>query len=229
MAKIDSTNYATNAMSSTPKDGHATATSIFEFAPQADPTGGGGDGGATPTAGGLQLVRLSRDRLIGVAFTMEGTEVMLHYCPEPELNGYVQCNGDECALCLCGKEGRTRFLIPLYLPAYDAVHVLAVSQSMAPGSLLPQLQAIFQSQSNQWPLMLFLSKVSNFEFSIIPHPTAGAKFQGHPTINAFVERFQSNREILSSVFPKIENAALSMVPEIKRILNLLESDDALDR
>ncbi len=229
MERVDFLNSPEDVKPSVPNEGRTPATSIFQFAPQADPTIGGGDGGATPTAGGLQLVRLSRDRLIGVAFTMEGTEVMLHYCPEPELNGYVQCNGDGCALCLCGKEGRTRFLIPLYLPAYDAVHVLAVSQSMAPGSLLPQLQAIFQSQSNQWPLVLFLSKVSNFEFSIIPHPTAGAKFQGHPTINAFVEKFQSNREILTSVFPKIENAALSMVPEIKRILNLLESDDALDR
>ena len=177
----------------------------------------------------LPLIRLSRDRLIAVAFTMAGTEVQVHYCKEPELFGYVRCNGEDCALCRCGKEVKTMFLIPLYVPAHAAVEVLAVSQATTPGALLPKLLNLFASSHFQTPFMLSLFKEGDYKFSVVPeNPKGDVDFSTHPIINDFLVKYGADPEILVSAVSKIDNAALAQVPEIGRVLELLEGTHATD-
>ncbi|MCB2187895.1 MAG: hypothetical protein KQJ78_15850 [Deltaproteobacteria bacterium] len=229
MERVDFINSPEDVKPSVPNESRTPATSIFQFAPQADAADGNGDGGSAPPEEKLPLIRLSRDRLIAVAFTMAGTEVQVHYCKGPELFGYVRCNGEGCALCRSGKEVKTMFLIPLYVPAHAAVEVLAVSQATTPGALLPKLLNLFASSHIQIPFMLALVKVGDYEFSVaLENPKDGVDFSKNPIINAFLDEYGSDPEILVPAVSKIDNAALAQVPEIGRVLELLEGTHAYD-
>lgn len=208
----------------------ASTTSIFSFAPQVNPEAEGTNAEGLPTAEGLELIRLSSDRLLTVAFTMDGVEVDAHYCNESDLRGYVRCNGERCALCRYGKEKKTMFLIPLFVPAYNAVQVLVVSKATHTTAMLPQLRAIFASQSNRLPLMLHMSKIDYSGFSVIlEQPGEEGGFQEHPIINTFMDELTANREILTSVFQKFSNAELEKVSEVGRVLKLFGVSYANDK
>src|SRR4051812_11402017 len=72
----------------------------------------------------LEVVRLSADETAVVPFTSSAVQVKLHYCDQGEMQGYVHCNGEKCALCRAGKTADERLLLPVYLPAVERIGVL---------------------------------------------------------------------------------------------------------
>ena len=88
----------------------------------------------------LELVRLGENETAFVPFTSDSEEIYLHFCSEPDINGYIQCNGDDCVLCRIGRKKDRRLLLPVYLPADSTIGVIPVSRSLRPYALLLKLQ-----------------------------------------------------------------------------------------
>ena len=85
----------------------------------------------------IALVRINNDETAMIPFTSQGIIVKIHYCDDPEIQGYVRCNGDNCLLCRIGRNQDERLLLPIYVPASRSICVLAISPSSRPGAPAP--------------------------------------------------------------------------------------------
>jgi hypothetical protein len=164
----------------------------------------------------LEVVRLSSDETAIIPFTADSQKVALHYCRETEINGYVICNGDTCALCKIGKKLEERYLLPVYLPGKECVGILPVSPSLRPYSLLPQILNVLKAEK---PMVMFVKRdVAKFTVSTgeLPDDVDG----GEAEIKRFQEDQEAGKEDFSSVFPRIDNEQLSGIEEISKMLKL---------
>ncbi len=176
--------------------------------------------------GGLELIRVGGNAVVILPFTPEGEEVLLHFCEEVEIRGYVHCNGKDCILCRIGKKAETRILIPVYLPTSQTLGVLPVSNSIRPYALLPQLLPVLKSKK---PAAVLLSRESSRFMVSSPLPVKGSMDSGAEQVKAFTELDEAVRKSrLRAVFQKIENSQLSVIPEVARVLSLLEGSVATD-
>jgi len=165
----------------------------------------------------LELVRLDRNETAFIPFTTDGADVWVHYCQEAEISGYVRCNSGDCILCRVGKSRDQRLLIPIYLPASKSVGVLAVSPSLRPHALLPQLANILKAGNK--PMVMFASREGN-KFNISSFGLQDDIDAGEATIQKFKQDNEAGQIKLNSVYPQIENDALASVPEIAQLLEL---------
>lgn len=169
-----------------------------------------------PTAA-LEVVRLNENETAIVPFSAEGETVLLHYCEEAEIGGYVQCNEDGCVLCRAGRKPDSRTLIPVYVPAARAVGVLPVSPSLRPHALLPQLQPVLTAKK---PMVAFIKKDGPAKFIVSSAELPKDADGGEEVIVAFLNRWEAGEITLESAFQKIANDQLKTVPGIARILEL---------
>lgn len=165
----------------------------------------------------LEVVRLSENEVAVIAFTPEGENVTLHYCDDPDINGYVQCNGDGCALCLAGKKKEQRVLLPVYVPTAHAVGVLPVSTSLRPNALMPLLQPVLAANK---PTVAFLKKDGPTKFVVSSSALPPDADGGEAVTVPFLTRWEAGEITLESAFQKIPNAQLKLVPSIARLLEL---------
>jgi hypothetical protein len=163
----------------------------------------------------LQLVRLDANETVLVPFTSDAAEAQIHYCEEPEIRGYVLCNGADCALCRAGRKAEGRMLLPVYLPAGEAVGVLPVSGSVRPGSLRPQLLPVLRSGK---PMALLVSKPDRAKFTVSSRELTEGMDDGAQVIAAFRTRFEAGEVDLTAVYPRLDNAILAEVPGVAKML-----------
>jgi hypothetical protein len=176
----------------------------------------GEDGPGTGTAV-LQPVRLDANETAVVPFTSDGVPVKLHYCDQPEIRGYVQCNGPGCVLCRAGRRPEERVLLPVYLPASQAIGVLAVSPSSRPGSLRPQIMPVLRTGKR---VALFLSKADQTSFKVGTVELTEDMDDGAPVIKLFQERWEAGEMDLAAVYARLDNRDLAAVPGIAAMLKL---------
>jgi hypothetical protein len=164
----------------------------------------------------IELVRLDRNETPLVPFTSEGVDAHLHYCQEPEIGGYVHCNGGDCVLCRVGKKTDQRLLIPVYLPASTSVGVLPVSPSLRPHALLPQLASVVKADK---PMVMFISREGS-RFIVSSRELKDNNDNGEAAIQKFKEDHEVGWGDLVAVYSRIENDQLAAIPEIARLLAL---------
>ena len=165
----------------------------------------------------IELVRLNEDETPIVLFTVTAVITELHWCGESEIYSYVQCNGEDCVLCQIGRKKDTRYLIPVYLPVEKSIGILPVSPSMRPYALLPQLTNIF---NNEEPKLVFIKKSGAAKFNVSSVPIPDNYDVGDEQILKFYEENKDGLSNLESVYQKIDNQVLKMVPEIGSRLEL---------
>lgn len=196
----------TNSNSVHPDDGSVDLLALLDASTQSVGTSG-------PV---LEVVRLGTDETPIIPFTSKGERVAVHYCAEPEINGYVQCNGTGCALCKIGKRRDERLLIPVYLPAAAAVGVLPISPALRPHALFPQLAAVLKADK---PMVAFVSRDRD-RYTVSTAAIGPDTDAGDATIKAFLTEQAAGRIKLSSVMATFTNEQLAGVPAVARMLAL---------
>jgi hypothetical protein len=169
----------------------------------------------------LGLFRIVQDEKAGVLFTREHQIVQVHYCNDPEIKGYVICNNgegsDNCVLCQIGKTKQKKLLFPIVSLETENVEVLAVSSSLRPFSLLPQIQNVLESGEK---CATFFSQ-ENYKYTLT---TNGLNKERRRRIASVIKSFKKlwkSREIdLSTVYQRISNSTLANCVDIRNMLDL---------
>ena len=165
-----------------------------------------------------ELIRISEDETLVVPFTEEMVEVNLHYCEEPEIGGYAHCNESDCVLCRAGKKPIKKYLLPVYMPASKSVGILPLSPSMKPHMLLPQIMAAIDASDEHKILMI--SRETPFKYTVSTSPLPESADLGEGVISKFMSSREAGQVDLETLYQKIPNKSLEMVPRIKTILEL---------
>jgi hypothetical protein len=164
----------------------------------------------------LEPVRLGENETAFVPFTSETEEVYLHYCSEPDINGYIQCNGDDCVLCRIGRKTDHRLLLPVYLPADSTIGILPVSPSLRPYALLPQIAPTLKAEKT---MVIFVTR-ENAKFLISTVELKDDVDGGEGEIKRFLDEYNKGVFRLSAVYQHIENEQLKSIPAISKMLQL---------
>ena len=164
----------------------------------------------------LELIQIDADQKPIVLFTLDGEDVLVHFCQESEIRGYNHCNGNDCVLCAVGKEQKRRVLLPVYDPIVESVSVLSVSTSLRPHALLPLLMENFDEGA---PRVIF---VSRREYKYIVRPTDQKYTSSNfaQVIGHFKKAVKNSSIDLSTVYPRRANEQLKRVSEIAKLLEL---------
>jgi hypothetical protein len=173
--------------------------------------------GEAAAGAALQLVRLDANEVAVVPFTSETTPVQLHYCDQPEIQGYVHCNGPGCVLCRAGRKAEERVLLPVYLPAGQGIGVLPISPSSRPGALRPQVLPALRSGKR---LALLITRPDRATFKVGTVELTEGMDDGAAVIKDFLSRWQAGEVDLASVYPRLDNRDLAEIPGITAMLRL---------
>jgi hypothetical protein len=144
-------------------------------------------------------------------------EVDLHWCEEAEINGYVRCNGEPCALCLAGKSRQPHGLLPVYLPASREVGVLPISSSSRPGALRPPILAALRDLRD----VALLIRRRGGTYTVKPVPLGPDRDEGARAVAAFRDRWQAGEVDLAAAYRRLENRDLAGVPGVATLLRLV--------
>jgi hypothetical protein len=169
-----------------------------------------------PESSKLEQLKLNYNETPVVTFTGEFGEIHLHYCNEPEYNGYVPCNGEGCVLCRIGRKPDERYLLPVYSVLTDAVAVLVISSSRIPQALYPQLTPILKMEKNQ---LIFITRLDWVRYKVIHRELAPDVFINDAAIKKFVEAEDRYSQI-ESIFPRFDNSTLKEFHDVNRMLKL---------
>jgi hypothetical protein len=164
----------------------------------------------------LEVVRLGSDETPIIAFTADSEEITVHYCPEPEIKGYVACNGSGCVLCGIGRKREQRLLLPVYQPVAGCVGILLVSRSLRPFALLPQILNVLKAKK---PMVMFVTR-DDSRYTVSTAELQKDVDGGEAAIKRFLEDSEAGVVNLSSVIQKIENQQLADVGEIRQRMAL---------
>src|SRR4029077_10400340 len=127
---------------------------------------------------------------------------------DPEIRGYVHCNGNGCLLCRIGRSQDERLLLPGYLPPSRSVASLAISPSSRPGALRPQVMPILRSGKRVAMLIRRLDRVA---FKVGAVELRDDIDDGREIIADFVRRWDAGRIDLTAVYQRLHNRDLADV------------------
>lgn len=168
----------------------------------------------------LSVVRLDANERLLIPFTTGIRRCKLHFTDYPSLRGYTHCNENGCSLCRIGRQAEERDLLPMYDPQEKAVAVLAISPSLRPNALRPQLKPILERLQADSRILIGIQKPDNTRFVVKAYPLPTAADDGADVILRFLEQFDAGRIDLGSVFPRLTNNQLTVVPEIADAMKL---------
>jgi hypothetical protein len=173
----------------------------------------------------IELLRIFESEAI-ISFISEKVESeTVHYVKYDGVQSYVKCLGDDCLMCDTGMAKNVRHMIGVFSHETDRVAVLAITNNMKPGALLPQILNLFKKEKMEQKGHLFqqvigiIRKGSKFIVTPMhPLPEAGLK-----EMNQIVDRFQHNYK--EGMFGEAANLRMSAdelitIPEIARIAKL---------
>lgn len=164
----------------------------------------------------LEQIRIGSDEIALIAFTGESEAVNLHYCSETEINSYVICNDQDCALCRIGRKRDERLLLPVYLPASGCIGILPVSRSLRPFALLPQILNVLKAGK---PMVMFIVRDGS-KYTVSTVEIQNDLDGGEAAIKRFLDEYEKGLHDLTAVYPRIDNDQLANVAEIGRMMAL---------
>jgi hypothetical protein len=168
----------------------------------------------------LATIRLGADERLLIPFTTHMKRVQVHYVDVPALRGYCHCWPADCLLCRINRKTDTRDLLPIYDPLDRAVGVLAISPSMRPHALRPQLAPILRQLRDGGRLLIGLRKPDLTRFEVATYPRPEAADDGGTVVRDFQRRFDKGEIDLGSVYPRPGREELAAIPEFANALAL---------
>jgi len=175
------------------------------------------------------LLRLGPNLTAIRLFTSQTVPMRIHFVEEPEVNGWVRCNGERCVLCEAGKSVEERMLLPVYVLSRAAVEILAISPSSRPGALRPQILPLLQTMAaSQDPVIALVHKPDRMTFKVTQLRLDPHHVHGEDAIKGYKELWEGDRIDPASVFPKLDNTVLGSIAGIALMLQIkgvMPSDD----
>lgn len=162
----------------------------------------------------LELAKVGESAIPLMLFSPEHEDVKIHWIDTAEKKGYVQCNGDDCALCHADNKAYSRLLLQVFNFGSQQVEVLAITDACNPGAALPQILPIFDAPD---PMMLLMSRQRN-KYTIDLKPVPQNIDLGKEKIEAFNTAYSTGQSKLSDVYEKCSNQELAAIPSIKVML-----------
>jgi hypothetical protein len=175
--------------------------------------------GTVPAA--VEVVRLDANEKILVLFTLSVVpNVAVHYLDFQSLRGFVSCTRNDCLLCRIGRKADERDLLPVYDSVARAVAVLAVSPSIRPGALRPQLGPALQRVNAGERVLVGITKLDQVRFAVATYDLPDDADDGADRIASFLDGFKRGEIDLASVYPVMTKEELAMVSEIAATMKL---------
>jgi hypothetical protein len=165
----------------------------------------------------IGLVRLDQNETALIPFTSAANSVKLHYCEDPEVQGYVHCNGTDCLLCRIGRKQEERILLPVYRPTAPSVGVLAISPSCRPGALRPQIMPILRTGKR---VALMIRRLDRVAFQVDPVELREGVDDGAEIIAHFLDRWEAGQVDLTAVFPRLDNHAVAKLAGVATMMEI---------
>lgn len=165
----------------------------------------------------LELIRPNGREVPVIPFTSSTLLVSNHYCDEPEIRGYIRCNGNGCVLCRIGRPVEERALLPVYLPAQAKIGILPISPSSRPGALRPQLMPFLRSDKK---VVLFIRKVDQLSFHVGSKEVPPGMYHCEKLVADFQQRLEAGEIDLAAVYRSLDNASLAKVDGIATLMQL---------
>lgn len=162
----------------------------------------------------LPAIRLDGNERLVIPFTTGMLRVQTHYINSPALRDYIHCQGAGCLSCRLARQAETRDLLPVYDAVDKAVGVLAISPSLRPHALRPQLMPVLQRLKERSRLLVGLRKQDTTRFVVTTYDLPDGADDGADVILTFMELFSAGRIDLGSVFARLSNEELAAVPEV---------------
>jgi hypothetical protein len=175
----------------------------------------------SPGGVGVAEIRLDGNTRHLVPFTTCVEEALVHFVDYDSMRGYVTCNQEGCLLCRVGRKADQRDLLPVYDPLAKGVGVLAVSPSLRPQALKPQLAPVLRRVRANERLLLSIRKEDATSYSVTSCTLPEHADDGADVILRFLERYDAGGVELRSVYPRLSNEELSRVREVGLILTTL--------
>jgi hypothetical protein len=175
-------------------------------------------------------LKLSDEAAYCAFFSDTSVTTKIHYVSDiPQ--GYVKCNGDNCVVCKAKVKTEKRILFPVFSNGSGAVEVLSVSDTMQPGSLMPQLLPILQKQiatNLDKPPVVAIEKDGQYKFRATLMKPLPLTLYDLATIKRFIVDYKARKFALSDIFVSLSNAEILQRSQILqrkyRIATLLEED-----
>jgi hypothetical protein len=166
------------------------------------------------------LIRIDASESLIVPFTTSLLRVKIHFHDTRAYRGYLHCSGAECLACRIGRKPEVRDLLPVYDAVARAVGVLAVSESLRPQALRPQLTPILRQLRQGGRLILSIRKSDNVHFEVGTLDLPEDADDGADKILAFSRQLEAGSIDLAAVYPHIDNEELAQIPEIAQAMHL---------
>lgn len=173
----------------------------------------------------LEVLRLSENETI-VSFVSANLESeSTHFIKYDGVQSYVKCMGEDCLPCKTGFAKNLRHMMSVFSHETNSVAVLAITNNIKPGALLPQVLNLFKKEQDEQKGRLFRQVVGitrkGNRFTVTPmHPLPE---DGLKEMNQVIENFKRNyREGMLGEAVNLRMSAdeLMAIPEIARIARL---------
>jgi hypothetical protein len=178
------------------------------------------DSEAGGTAAALTAVRIDLNESLLVPFTTSMLRVRLHFLDTQAYRGFVHCSGDRCLLCRIGRKSEVRDLLPVYDAVARAVGVLAISESLRPNALRPQLAPILRQLKQGGRLVVTVRKLDNVRFEVGTLDLPEDADDGADKIRTFLRQLEAGVIDLGAVYPRLSGDELAGIPEIAQAMRL---------
>jgi hypothetical protein len=175
-------------------------------------------GGADGPANQLEEQRIGADPAMITMFTVDTTDVQMHFVEDPAVRSYVICPGIGCPVCHLGSAPVLMLLLPVYDVTTRSVRVLRIPARRQPGSLL----ALLMSHAPKGkPANRLLSITRNgMKYAVTAHQVAPAADRGEDVIRAFLANVEGGLR-LESAFQSMTAEELADVSQVANKLSML--------
>ncbi len=156
-----------------------------------------------------------------IPFTADAVRVSAHYCDDPDVRDWVLCWGSpECALCAISHKAEQRLLLPVLDCEQGEVAVLAMSSSMRPKALAPQVFQAIAEANKRGPQIISITKPDQTSFSVSSWPIPPGVDDGRTAIDKFVQDRDQGLVKLDQIYLTLPNETLRALPQVARKLTL---------
>lgn len=169
---------------------------------------------ALRAAKNLGLLPITTDPEPVILYTDAGLEIALHWWTATK--SYTFCNGPNCIFDKLGRKNQLKFHLPVFRVLTGDIAILAISESMRPLALRPQIQNILSSGKRQG---VFISR-DGYDYNVDPFDITSDMDSGEEVIKNFLAAHPDGDFDVSGLYRQVSNEEMADIPEIANLMKI---------